>query len=184
MQKIYRTELSPEQYVQENSHLQVPRPERCGHCGKPYCLEALAYYVRFVTTALAAVLPIRVRRFICRSCRRTTSCLPDFALPYRLVNTATVSDGFNGRQTPSVERWAAPIQRYWRDFNGFLDELLRTVGNAFGRLPLRPTASGFWRMLLQRFGSLGAATEELVDRFGITLFARYRCHQRPPPHAA
>jgi hypothetical protein len=184
MQKIYRTALSPEQYVPAEQHRQVPRPEHCGNCGKVHSLEALSYYHRFVTTFTAAVLPIWVRRFICRFCRRTTSCLPEFALSYRLVNSATVADGFSERTSAPVARWSEHIRRYWRDFNAFLDELLRTLGQAFGPLPLRPTARGFWQMLLQRFGPLGAATEELVHRFGITLFARYRCHQQRPLHAA
>src|SRR5688572_15427233 len=106
MQKIYRTSLTPEQYVQENHHQQVPRPERCSHCQKLHSLEALSYYLRYITSFTATVLSIWVRRFICRSCRVTTSCLPEFAQPYRLVNTATVSDGFNGHKTPPVARWS------------------------------------------------------------------------------
>ena len=183
MQKIYRTALTPEQYVEQNRSRQVPAPEQCGICLRVHCLEALAYYLRFVTSSSANVLAIWVRRFICRFCRRTTSCLPEFALPYRLVNTPTVSDGFEERSTVQVARWTEPIRRYWREFNGFLDELVRTVGQAFGPLPLRVTAGVFWKRLLERFGSLGAAMEELVQRFGITLFARYRCHQRPQVHA-
>lgn len=184
MQTIYRTQLSPEQYAEQNHHKQVSRPELCGHCGKAHVLEGLGFYARYITTWSAAVLLILVRRFVCLSCGRTTSCLPEFALPYRLVNSETVTDGFNERESPPVARWSGPIQRYWRDFNVFLDELLRTVGNAFGPLPLRPSASFFWKMLLDRFRSLGAAMEELVHHFGITLYARYRCHQRPALHAA
>jgi hypothetical protein len=183
MQKIYRTALTPEQYVQGNHHRQVSPPDQCGNCRKLHRLDA--YYLRFVTSSSADVLALWVRRFICRSCGTTTSCLPEFAQPYRLVNTATVTDGFSERQTAQTARWSDAIRRYWRDFNAFLDELLRTVGHAFGPLPLRPTARGFWQMLLGRFGGLGAATEELVHRFGLTLFARYRCHQRRQPlHAA
>lgn len=178
MQKIYRTSLTPEQYVQEDHHRQVPPPDRCGNCRRMHSLEALAYYLRFVTSSSAQVLALWVRRFVCRACRVTTSCLPEFALPYRLVDTVTVSDGFNERKTAPVARWSDRIQSYWRAFHAFLDELVRTVGQAFGPLPLQPTARGFWQMLLQRFESLGGATEELVHRFGLTLFARYRCHQR------
>jgi hypothetical protein len=185
MQTIYPTSLTPEQYVEQEYHKQVKPPEVCANCKRAHCLEALAYYGRYITTATAAVLTILVRRFLCRLCRVSVSCLPAFAQPYRLVNTPTVAAGFNGEAArPEVQRWRLLIDSYWQRFETHLPVLLRQVGNAFGPVPLRPTAPGFWRQLLQRCGNLAVATGQLIHQFHTCLFGTYRCHQRRQLQAA
>src|SRR6266699_3279696 len=104
MQRIFQTSLTPEQYAEQEHHRQVPRPENCPNCDRANGSEALAYYGRYITTATALVLMIWVRRFLCRHCRVSVSCLPAFAQPYRLVNTPTIAAGFNGEATPEVAR--------------------------------------------------------------------------------
>jgi hypothetical protein len=184
MQTIYLTSLTPEQYVEQEYHKQVKAPENCPNCQRAHALEALAYYDRYVTTATALVLLIWVRRFLCRLCRVSVSCLPAFAQPYRPVNTPTITAGFNGEETrPEVQRWSQLIDGYWRRFETHLPVLLRQVGNAFGPVPLQPTAQGFWRQLLHRCGDLASATQQLVHRFHTCLFGIYRCHQRRPLQA-
>src|ERR1017187_793568 len=101
-----------------------------------------------ITTATALVLLIWVRRFLCRHCRISVSCLPQFAQPYRPVNTPTIAAGFNGQATSQVARWSELIRGYWQRFQTHLPVLLRQVGNAFGPVPLQPTAQGFWGQLL------------------------------------
>jgi hypothetical protein len=128
---------------------------------------------------------IWVRRFLCRHCRISVSCLPQFAQPYRPVNTPTIAAGFNGEEArPQVQRWSQLIGVYWRRFEAHLPVLLRQVGNAFGPLPLQPTAQGFWRQLLQHCGELADATRQLIHQFHTCLFGTYRCHQRRQPQAA
>ena len=183
MQTIYPTSLTPEQYAQAEHHRQVPPPENCPRCCAAHALEALAYYHRYITTATAAVLLIWVRRFLCRRCRVSVSCLPAFAQPYRPVNTATIAEGFHGQRTPQVARWSELIQGYWRRFERHLPTLLRQVGNAFGPVPLRPAAPDFWRQLLQHAGDLAQLTRELIHQFHTCLFGTYRCHQRRPLQA-
>lgn len=180
MQKIIPTSLTPEQYAQQNYQRQVKPPEDCPNCGRVHVLEALAYYSRFISTATAAVLAIWVRRFICRHCRVSVSCLPSFAQPYRLVNTPTITAGFNEEATVQVARWKERIRSYWQSFAAHLGVLLRQVGQAFGPVPLVPTARGFWRQLLAQCGDLAGATEQLVHQFHTCLFGTYRCHQRRP----
>ena len=85
MQTIFQTSLTPEQYAQQDYQRQVPPPENCPNCHLAHSLEALCYYHRYISTATALVLWIWVRRFWCRHCRVTVSCLPAFAQPYRLV---------------------------------------------------------------------------------------------------
>ena len=179
MQKIIPTSLTPEQYAQQQYQRLVKPPETCPNCKRAQCLEALGYYWRYITQAVAAVLEIGIRRFLCRRCRVTVSCLPKFAQPYRLVNTATVQAGFQGRRKPvAVQRWAVLIAAYWRRFEKHLPDLVQRVGQNFGALEVPATAGDFWRQLLQSSGSLAAATAELVHRFNTCLFGTYRCHQR------
>ena len=185
MQTIYPTSLTPEQYAEQEYHRQVKPPENCPNCSRMQALEALAYYRRYISTATALVLLILVRRFLCRHCHISVSCLPEFAQPYRPVNTPTIAAGFNGEASrPEVQRWRQLIQGYWRRLEGHLPALLRQVGNAFGPLPLRPTAKRFWGQLLERCGNLGRATAQLIAQFHTCLFGTYRCHQRRPLQAA
>ena len=178
MQTIYPTSLTPEQYAEQEHHTQVTPPETCPNCLAAQTLEALTYYWRYVTGAKALVLLIAVRRFQCQRCEVTVSRLPEFAQPYRAVNTPSIAEGFDGHQ---VAKWSELIGCYWRQFERHLLLLLRQVGNAFGPLPLRPTAKGFWKQLIEGCGDLGKATRQLIDQFHTCLFGNYRCHQRPQP---
>jgi len=146
MQRIYPTSLTPEQYGEQEYHKQVKPPENCPNCQQAHILEGLAYYHRYITTATALVLLIWVRRFLCRHCRISVSCLPQFAQPYRPVNTPTIAAGFNGQDDcPEVQRWSELIGVYWRRFKAHLPLLLR-----------QPTATGFWRQLLRHCGDMAA----------------------------
>jgi len=181
MQTIFPTSLTPEQYAKEDYHKQVRPPENCPNCRKAHALEALTYYERYITTEGVQALLIWVRRFLCRGCRITVSCLPEFAQPYRPVNTPTVADGFNGKATDQTARWIGLIECYWDRFESHLPSLLRQVGNAFGPVPLKPTAEDFWKQLIARCGDLGKATRQLIHQFHTCLFGNYRCHQRRQP---
>jgi len=185
MQTIFQTSLTPEEYAEQDYQRQVRPPENCPNCSRAHGLEALAYYHRYITTATALVLMIWVRRFLCRHCQVSVSCLPAFAQPYRPVNTPTVAAGFNGEVTrPEVQRWGQLIKVYWRRFERHLPTLLRQVGHAFGSVPLQPTAQGFWGQLLRHCGDLASATRQLIHQFHTCLFGTYRCHQRRQLQAA
>jgi hypothetical protein len=185
VQTIFQTSLTPEQYLEQDHHTQVRPPLNCLNCGRAHTLEALAYYWRYVTGAAAMVLRILVRRFICRRCRISISCLPEFAQPYRPVNTPTIAAGFNGQAgSAPVQRWSHLIRTYWERFQTHLPVLLRQVGNALGPLPLEPTAKGFWQQLLGQCGDLGKATQQLINQFHTCLWGTYRCHQRRQLQAA
>ena len=177
MQIISPTTLTTKQYLEQNHAEQVQKPENCLNCGGANCLEALGYYGRWISHLLE-VLRIRVRRFLCRECRISISCLPDFAQPYRVVNTPTVEAGFNGDSSRPVQHWRWLILAYWKKFTAHLQELLRTVGNAFGPCPVEVYPQVFWKMLLEDCGHLTSATRQLVRQFQTCLFGTYRCHQR------
>jgi hypothetical protein len=185
VQTIFQTSLTPEQYAEQESHRQVPPPANCLNCHRAHCLEALGYYERWISTVMSLFVPIFVRRFICRHCRVTVSCLPQFAQPYRLVNTPTVAAGFNGDDTRTeVRRWKSLIGVYWRQFEKHLPALLLRLGNAFGAAPVRASARGFWGRLIECCGDLETATRRMVHQFHTCLFGTYRCHQRPQARAA
>ena len=184
VQTIFKTSLTPRQYVEQAYQKQVRPPEQCPNCGRAHRLEALAYYERWVTW-LKEWLRLWVRRFLCRHCGVSVSCLPDFAQPYRAMNTATIAAGFNAQaQGQTVPHWDTVLRGYWRRYQRHLPVLLRRVGNAFGPVPLAPTARGFWAQLLGHCGSLARATRQLVGQFHTCVFGTYRCHQRRwPLHA-
>jgi len=178
MQTIFPTSLTPAEYVEQEYEEQVQAPERCPNCEGLNSLEALGYYSRFVTQVIAAVLEIWVRRFRCRRCRISVSCLPEFAQPYRVVNSTTVEAGFNGEQTRAdVQRWELVLRSYWRSFEAHQVELVRRVGQQWGTIPLQATAREFWERCVQRCQGLARTTQELIARFRTCLFGTYRCHQ-------
>lgn len=178
MQTIFPTSLTPLQYVEQNYQKQVKAPESCPNCSRAHTLEALAYYQRYVTW-LTKVLIVWVRRFLCRHCQVSVSCLPDFAQPYRAINTTTIAAGFSGpTQSQAVQHWGGAIKSYWHRFQTHLPTLVRAVGNAFGPVPLVPRTQGFWQQLLGHCGDLARATRQLVEQFHTCLFGTYRCHQR------
>ena len=72
---------------------------------------------------MATVLEIWVRRFFCNHCCISVSCLPQFAQPYRVVNSDTVQAAFDEQHSrPEVQRWWVLLQSYWRRFQRHLPE--------------------------------------------------------------
>jgi hypothetical protein len=132
-----------------------------------------------VTASRGLVIQIAVRRFCCRHCPVTVSCLPQFAQPYRLVCNQSIEAFFGGEKDRSdVERWQELLERYRRRYEGFSAELRAGCGALFGRSPPQEEPLGFWRRVMKACGGLAAATGRLVHELGITLFGRYRCDQR------
>jgi hypothetical protein len=111
---------SVQQYAEEISNPDRHRPDRCPQCQAQHRLIAHGFYGRtLVDTYFDG--QIRVRRYLCRSCKRTVSLLPEFALPYLRFSVSVISlflvaacrtsaassgaAGFNGRLPPYVWRW-------------------------------------------------------------------------------
>jgi len=180
MQKLVRVKLSVEEYVREQFHRQMRAPSQCPNCGQLRKLWALGYYRRYTTGALGKAIAILVRRFRCRYCRVTVSCLPHFAQPYRLVNHSTLEAFVKGRdqQRDVQARWDL-LQRYLRRFVEWQPELLKIIGHRFGRASPNEEATAFWRRAVATCGSTSKLTVLLVEEFGTTCFSTYRCHQAP-----
>jgi hypothetical protein len=133
-----------------------------------------------VTDTAGHIITIRVRRFKCNQCRKTVSCLPGFAQPYRLVNNPTIEHFFNGKTgSLDVQRNEDRLKRYWRRFEIWAPALRKLIGSALGRAPPREKAKALWQRLLGAYKSFAACTRRLVRDFQTTCFRNYLCHQPP-----
>lgn len=123
MQILHPFAGSIQQYAEEVSDPDRYRPDHCPQCAAPRPLTAHGFYSRTLAdVAFDGV--IRVRRYLCHSCKRTVSLLPEFALPYlrfsilvislflvaRLLNGATLQAAAQAAAQPGM-----PYQRgqFW-----------------------------------------------------------------------
>jgi transposase-like protein len=72
---------SIQEYEEEIADPSRYRPDRCPQCQAAHTLIAHGFYRRTLVDRTFDG-SIRVRRYLCRSCKRTVSLLPQFALPY------------------------------------------------------------------------------------------------------
>ena len=109
----------------------------------------------------------------------TVSCLPRFAQPYRVVCNATIEAFFEGSTARSdVRGWSELLGRYRRAYQQWFGTLRMECGALFGRSPPEENALIFWARIMEACGGVAAATGKLVGQLRVTLFGRYRCHQR------
>jgi transposase-like protein len=81
MQILHPFPGSVQQYDAEVSDPERYRPRHCPQCEAKRPLTAHGFYRRTLED-ISFDGVIRVRRYLCASCRRTVSLLPEFALPY------------------------------------------------------------------------------------------------------
>ena len=81
MQILHPFRGSIQQYSKEISDPDRYRPGRCPQCQARSPLIAHGFYGRTLVDVAFDGL-IRVRRYLCRLCKRTVSLLPEFVLPY------------------------------------------------------------------------------------------------------
>jgi hypothetical protein len=90
MQILHPFAGSSKQYVDEISDAGRYRPDHCPQCESKEPLTGHGFYSRtLVDTAFDGV--IRVRRYLCRACKRTVSLLPEFALPWLRFSIAVIA---------------------------------------------------------------------------------------------
>ena len=108
------------------------------------------------------------------------SLLPSFALSYRLLNHALVERFFLGKELVEAElRWEGLLKSYRDRVRQFSRRLIAIIGGGLGLAPPPPGEVGELIDWLTRLcGGLGPATEQLVNRWAVTLFGLYGCHQR------
>lgn len=71
-----------QKYIENEGHKLCPRPGQCGHCQTVGRMVGHGSYWR-KPKDLTRAWWIRVKRWRCQACRRTTSSLPSFLLPWR-----------------------------------------------------------------------------------------------------
>lgn len=182
VQLIVEVPVSAEQYVAQGFQRSISPPDACPHCRAANALDILGYYSRSVTGKRSAVLRLSIRRFRCRTCRKTVSILPAFAQPYRLVHNHTVDRFFCGyRKSEDVAPWLPLLRRYWKRFAWWVSQTDAVLRGELDRAPPPGSPTAWWTTITVRFGNLVVATQFLVTRLQITLFGRYRCHHPNSP---
>lgn len=90
MQILHPFAGSIQRYREEISDPARYRPDHCPQCQTKRPLTGHGFYRRtIVDVAFDGV--IRVRRYLCRSCKRTISLLPEFALPWLRFSITVIS---------------------------------------------------------------------------------------------
>lgn len=90
MQILHPFSGSIEQYQEQLSDPEPHRPGHCPQCQARHPLTAHGFYTRtLIDQAFDGI--IRVRRYLCRSCQRTVSLLPEFVLPYLRASIAMIA---------------------------------------------------------------------------------------------
>jgi transposase-like protein len=168
---------SVQQYLKEISDPDRYRPDYCPQCEAHRRLTAHGFYSRTLAD-LDFDGSIRVRRYLCRCCKRTLSLLPEFALPYlrfgitvialflmaRLLAGGTLGSAAVAAMQPNM-----PYQRgqFWiRRFRQQAERL----GAALAGLIAPPAAPHFLTRALHMLQSIGWIA---AHRF---LFADLRVH--------
>jgi hypothetical protein len=179
MQVIFAFIGNPEDYVRTDAHLKVCRPKVCPNCMICEVLLALGYYSRWVSSSShEKVTRIKARRFRCHDCRLSTSMLPDFAQPYRLVETDTVDAFLAGnRSGDAVKVWIDLLGGYQRRFESQLPETRLVLSSAYALADLPQAAVELWEEIRKRFGGARVLTSRLVREVRITVFGIYQCHR-------
>lgn len=81
MQILHPLTGSVQQYLDQFADPNRYRPTGCPQCHAKQPLTAHGFYSRTIIDSDFDGV-IRVRRYLCQTCRRTVSLLPEFALPY------------------------------------------------------------------------------------------------------
>jgi hypothetical protein len=81
---------SIQEYAEEIADPNRYRPDHCPQCQAAHGLTAHGFYRRTLVDAGFDGW-IRVRRYLCRPCRRTVSLLPRFALPYLRFSVTVIA---------------------------------------------------------------------------------------------
>lgn len=176
MQILHPFAGSIKQYAEEISTPDLYRPDHCPQCDAKRPLIGHGFYLRtLVDAAFDGV--IRVRRYLCQSCARTVSLLPEFVLPYlrtsimliavfllaRLLHRQTLAAAVQATQlSMSYQRGQFWIRRFVRQ-----SETLCVALAALTRPTPAPDFVARALLMLESKGWFPA------HRF---LFANLRCH--------
>lgn len=109
MQMLYPFRGSIQQYIEcvgSSKEAHRCRPESCPQCEAKQPLRCHGFYKRTVVE-FGWDGVIRVRRYLCKVCRRTVSLLPEFVLPYLRFAIAVMAAFLQARLWPGQTLKAA-----------------------------------------------------------------------------
>jgi Domain of unknown function (DUF6431) len=177
MQILHPSTGSIQRYLEEISDPDRYRPDHCPQCAAKHPLTGHGFYRRtLVDVAFDGF--IRVRRYLCRVCKRTVSLLPEFALPWLRFSVSVIALFLTARLLRSLTLVAAartaaqssmPYQRgqFW--IRRFQKEA-PTVSLALAPLAIPVLAEDFVARTLRMLDSIGWIASH---RF---LFSQLRAH--------
>lgn len=90
MQILHPFAGSIQRYADEILDPNRYRPDHCPQCEANHPLTGHGFYSRTLVDATCDGV-IRVRRYLCRSCKRTVSLLPEFALPWLRFSLSVIA---------------------------------------------------------------------------------------------
>jgi hypothetical protein len=90
MQILHPFAGSIQSYFDEIADPDRYRPDHCPQCEAKRPLTGHGFYRRTLVDATFDGV-IRVRRYLCRSCKRTVSLLPDFVLPWLRFSISVIA---------------------------------------------------------------------------------------------
>jgi len=162
VQILHRLTGSIQRYCEELSDPDHYRPDHCPQCEAHRPLRAHGFYTRTLVD-IAFDGTIRVRRYLCRCCKRTVSLLPEFTLPYIRFGIVVIAHFLVARlllglslkaAAESTKLAAMPYQRgqFWaRRFR----QQAEKVCAALAALIAPPAAPDFASRALQMLESIG-----------------------------
>ena len=104
---------SVQDYVAHFAQIVFARPTRCPHCAEAEALIGHGFYWRKAKDQ-TQVFRIRVKRWLCKACRRTLSVLPSFVLRFRHYLLAVIQAVVVARYEDQAS-WRETTQRCAQD---------------------------------------------------------------------
>jgi hypothetical protein len=177
MQILHPFTGSIQQYLQQISDPDRYRPDHCPQCQAKPPLTAHGFYHRTIgDVEFDGEIP--VRRYLCHSCQRTVSLLPQFALPFLRFSIPVISlfliarllaGGTLQASAQAAMQPAMPYQRGQQWSRRFLKQA-ESLCVALASLTAPPAAPNFVARALHMLQSIGWSP---AHRF---LFSHLRAH--------
>jgi transposase-like protein len=104
---------SVQDYAAHFAQIVFARPTRCPHCDEAEALIGHGFYWRKAKDQIQ-VFRIRVKRWLCKACRRTLSVLPSFVLRFRHYLLAVIQAVVVARYEDQAS-WRETTQRCAQD---------------------------------------------------------------------
>lgn len=154
-------------YHDHFDQLDIPRPRTCPHCGAVDSFIGHGFYWRKALDRWKVYL-IRIRRWLCKSCRHTVSILPSFLLRYRHYLLAVIQDVVTARFETDAS-WAQIEQQGRRGLGDECTPSERTIRRWCASFKAQ---APHWLAAVQQTLAQHDATLPLLDPLGEATAAR------------